>query len=102
MNKWADYLISAMRITKNPNNKLIAYFKVHKDKGECIGAGATWTEDEVVQAINKGNTFITIYKENNGRWKKGSEVQEIIYDQLFDKADIEKKEEKKPIPLPEF
>lgn len=102
MNKWADYLISAMRITKNPNNKLIAYFKVHKDKGECIGAGTTWTEDEVLEAINNGNTFITIYKENNGRWKKGSWVEEIIDDHLFTKSERVKEVENKPIPLPEF
>lgn len=100
MNKWADYLISAMRITQNPNNRLIAYFKVHKDKGECIGAGTTWTEDEVLEAIKKGNSFITIYKENNGRWKKGSGVQQILFDQLFRKS--EKEEENKPILLPEF
>lgn len=102
MNKWADYLISAMRITQNSNNKLIAYFKVHKDKGECIGAGTTWTEDEVLEAIKEGNSFITIYKENNGRWKKGGGVQEILLDRLLKRSEKDKVEEHKQIPLPEF
>ena len=102
MNKWADYLISAMRITKNSNNNLIAYFKVHKDKGEFIGAGATWTKDEVLEAINNGNTFLTIHKENNGKWKKGSGIQEMIFDQLFNCNDKEIKKENKAIVLPEF
>jgi len=102
MKKWADYLISAMRITKNSNDNLIAYFKVHKDKGEFIGAGATWTKEEVLKAIKNGNTFLTIYKENNGKWKKGSGVQENIFEQLFKNQDEEKNKEPKPVPLPEF
>jgi hypothetical protein len=102
MKKWADYLISAMRITKSSNNNFIAYFKVHKDKGEFIGSGSTWTKDEVLEAIKNGNTFLTIYKENNGKWKKGSGIHEIIFEQLFKSHDKEIKEENKVIALPEF
>ena len=102
MKKWADYLISAMRITEGTNAKLTAYFKVHQDKGDFIGAGVTWTKEEVLEAMKNGDTFITIYKENNGKWKKGIGVQEIAFSHLFKIIDERKEQKNQSVLLPEF
>ena len=50
MNKWADYLISAIRYEDDNLKNSIAYLKVHPDFGQEIGAGSTWTKEEVINA----------------------------------------------------
>jgi hypothetical protein len=77
MKKWADYLISAVRYSEQQNKKMISYFKVHQDKENAIGAGFTWSRDEVISAVNEGKTFYTIRKKNNGDWEKGNTVSVI-------------------------
>ena len=74
MIKWADYLISAIRYDDEMVKNAIAYLKVHPDFGEEIGAGSTWTNEEVISAMYDGKTFYTILKEKTGEWKKGSHV----------------------------
>jgi hypothetical protein len=74
MSKWADYLISAIRYENEMRKNDIAYLKVHQDNGEEVGAGSTWTKDEVISAMYEGKTFLTILKSNSGEWKKGANV----------------------------
>jgi len=71
MEKWADYLISAVRYEELFNKKTISHCKVHPDNGNSVGAGRTWSKWEILDAISNGFTFFTIYKGNNGKWKKG-------------------------------
>ena len=71
MTKWADYLISAIRYENETNKNSIAYFKIHKDIGDEVGSGSTWSRAEVIDAIYNGKTFCTIIKGNLGEWKKG-------------------------------
>lgn len=74
MKKWADFLISAVRFSEERNNKVISYLKVHQDIEFAVGAGFTWSREEFMRAIKEGKTFYTIYKKNNGDWKKGNTV----------------------------
>ena len=62
MSKWADYLISAIRYENEMRKNAIAYLKVHQDNGEEVGAGSTWTKEEVINAMYDGKTFYTILK----------------------------------------
>ncbi len=48
MSKWADFLISAIRYENEVLKNSIAYLKVHHDQGAEIGAGYTWTKEEVI------------------------------------------------------
>ena len=73
MEKWADYLISAARYEEGLNGRVISYFKIHPDNGDSVGEGSTWTAQEVLEAILRGDTFLTIHKMNGGKWKKGNE-----------------------------
>lgn len=74
MNKWADFLISAIRYENEMLKNSISYLKVHPDYGSEIGGGSTWTKEEVINAMYEGKTFYTILKEKTGEWKKGSLV----------------------------
>lgn len=74
MSKWADFLISAIRYENEVLKNSIAYLKVHHDQGAEIGAGYTWTKEEVINAMYEGKTFYTIIKEKTGEWKKGAIV----------------------------
>ncbi|NUW66940.1 DUF3892 domain-containing protein [Vibrio coralliilyticus] len=72
MAKWADYLISAVRY--NPEHTHITHLYAHEDKGESFGEGASYTRQAIVDAIEKGTTFVTIYKNDQGKYSKGQKV----------------------------
>ncbi|WP_394172382.1 DUF3892 domain-containing protein [Guptibacillus hwajinpoensis] len=76
-NKWADYLISAVRYHNNED--YIEELAVHVDNGESVGASSSWSRQKVVSSINKGSTFFTIYKQNT-QWTKGAKVEVRIID----------------------
>lgn len=75
MAKWADYLISAVKY--NTEHTHITHLRAHEDTGESVGEGKTYTRQTIVDAINKGITYCTIYKNSNGTWKKGQMVYVI-------------------------
>jgi len=74
MSKWADYLISAIRYENEMQKSVITYLKVHQDTGEEVGAGSTWSRNEVINALYDGKTFYTIQKSISGEWKRGAHV----------------------------
>lgn len=69
--KWADYLISAVRY--NTAGTHIEELRVHKDKGDSVGAAATEKRSTVVSQLEAGYTFVTI-TEGEGKWKRGAKV----------------------------
>lgn len=71
MNKWADYLISAVRY--NTNHTHITHLKVHEDKGDKVGPGKPLFRLTVVERLKSGSTFATIFKDNSV-WRKGQKV----------------------------
>jgi hypothetical protein len=72
MNKWADYGISAVKF--NYAHTHIDRVRVHPDNGDSIGASFEQSRMDVITAIKKGTTFVTIFKGNDGNWKKGQPV----------------------------
>ena len=76
MEKWADYLISAVRY--NTDHTHITDLMVHEDKGDKVGKGEIYSRQATVDAINNGTAFVTIYKGSNGNWKKGQKVFVIL------------------------
>jgi hypothetical protein len=76
MNKWADYLISAVRYS-DQRQRYITYAKVHEDETRKIGKGYTWNRDEIIAALAAGKSLMTIYKKETGDWIKGSVVNLI-------------------------
>jgi hypothetical protein len=74
MEKWADYLISAVRYEKFLEGLKISHVKVHKDDGLKISSGQTWTRNEILDAMFNGKSFSTIFRDEKGNWKKGRSV----------------------------
>ncbi|MBV6418851.1 MAG: hypothetical protein DAHOPDDO_00061 [Ignavibacteriaceae bacterium] len=74
MKKWADYLISGVRYDSNSQHKVISYLRVHIDNGDTVAECRTWDKDEVLKAFSNGYKFLTIIKDNYGRWLKGKEI----------------------------
>ena len=72
MAKWADYLISAVRY--NSDHTHIDQVRAHEDTGDSVGEGKIYDRQTIVDAINNDNTFVTIYKNNDGKWNKGQKV----------------------------
>jgi hypothetical protein len=90
LNRWADYLISAIRYSSDSNNRVIAYLKVHMDEGDTVGESRTWTKDELLQAMAQGKTFTTIQKDSKGFWKKGEDVSITASSAIFIRSDQRK------------
>lgn len=72
MAKWADYGISAVRF--NPAHTHIDRLRVHPDNGDTIGSYSEYARADIVAAIKKGTTFVTIFKGSDGNWKQGQPV----------------------------
>jgi hypothetical protein len=72
MEKWADYGISSVRY--NDQRTHIVKVKVHEDKGDSVGNAEEWLRTQVVSAIERGQTFVTILKGTDNKWKKGQDV----------------------------
>jgi hypothetical protein len=87
MDKWADFLISAVRHQVDSGKRIVSHFKIHKDKGSSVGESTTWTKDEVLNEISKGKTFAIIYRELNGNWRRGSSVTITKVEEFFLRTD---------------
>lgn len=78
MSKWADYLISAVRY--DPTHNYISDLMVRQDSEDSVGPSSIWTRNQVVSSIERGYTFVSIYKRRDGKWYKGEDVRVIEID----------------------
>jgi hypothetical protein len=76
--KWADYLISAVRY--NSADTHIDSVRVHQDKGDTVGTGSDESRATIVAALQMGTTFVTIFMNAAGTWDKGAEVRTVHID----------------------
>lgn len=75
MAKWADYCISAVRYDHTESH--IDRAKVHADDGgDTLGVSSEWIRSQVISAIQRGHTFVTIYSRNR-QWHRGEDVRII-------------------------
>lgn len=72
MAKWADYCIS--RVRYNSERTHIVKVEVAEDKGDSLGTTQEWLRGQVVSALERGKTFVTIVKGNDGKWRRGQDV----------------------------
>lgn len=75
MSKWADYGISAVKY--NAAHTHIDRVRAHPDNGDTIGAYSEYARADVVAAIKKGTTYVTIFKKTDGNWQNGQPVYVI-------------------------
>ena len=72
MPKWADYGIYAVRF--NALRTHIDRVRAMPDNGDSFGSSVEMARTEVIAAIKRGVTFVTIIKGTNGKWNLGSKV----------------------------
>lgn len=75
MSKWADYCIAARRY--NSDHTHIVKVRLYPDNGDALGSAQEWTRAQVVEALKRGTTFVTIVKGDNGQWKRGEDVRRV-------------------------
>lgn len=94
MAKWADYLVSAVRYADTKTKKHISHVKVHADNGESVSVVAdAWSREGVVNALDLNSTFYTIFKNPDGNWNKGANIEKIkINNEWFIKTDADNTE----------
>jgi hypothetical protein len=78
--KWADYLISAVKY--NSADTHIVKVKAHSDDGDKVGVGSEVLRENVVSLLDSGTTFCTITKSSDGKWSKGAPVYVIVIDDV--------------------
>lgn len=78
--KWADYLISAVRY--NSVETHIDRVRCHVDYGESVGSAVDASRQGVVVALDVGTTFATVYRDPSDptKWIRGAEVRAITVD----------------------
>jgi len=99
--KWADYLISAVRY--NSAGTHIDKVQVHEDKGEKVGPPSTWERTKVVSSLEANYTFMTITESSNSEWQRGAEVDIVtINGTKYIRTDADATEEDNLGALPRF
>ncbi len=78
MQKWADYLISAVK--SGPNVTRIDSVEVHSDFGCVVCENLVVSRAEVIANLKKGCTYTTIQRTAMGKWRKGEDVHLVTVD----------------------
>lgn len=74
--KWADWLVFGVRF--NERHQHIELLFTRADLGPTIsGKNETFTRKAVIDAIERGTTFCTIFMQN-GNWTKGSVLHVVV------------------------
>ena len=100
MAKWADFGISAVR--HSSDEAYIDKVKVHEDKDTKIGPGIEKTRKQVIAGMKLGQTYVTILKDNDGKWKGQGVHIIVVDDEEFIRTDANKKKSDNLENLPEF
>ena len=84
--KWADYLIS--EVGYNAAETHIEEALVHSDTGDSVAPGTVQRRSTVVEWLEAGYTFETIFKNTDGSWREGAKVEIIkVGDEKFIRTD---------------
>ncbi len=75
MEKWADYGISAVRYDRTGTR--IELVRVREDKGDTFGPAEEWLRSQVVTALERGKSFVTILRGQDQKWQKGQVVHTV-------------------------
>ena len=76
--KWASEGISAAKF--NATHVHIETVLAHPDFGDAIGSPAEYTRQNIFYSIKAGATFVTIFKNRDGKWKKGKPLKIVVVD----------------------
>jgi len=69
MSKWANYGISAVRF--DPQHTKVEKVIAQLDLEEIFGTPSEYARHEIVAALKRNFSFVTIFTREDGKWKKG-------------------------------
>lgn len=72
---WADWLIYAVRYDQHHRHIDILFGFV--DQGDSIGRRDTFTRQTVINAIERGTTFCTVYENTPGKYMRGAMLRVV-------------------------
>ena len=72
MTKWADYVIIAVRFKNEKQH--IEQVKIMTDTGDTLTNKKIVSRIEIIRLIESGDKIFTVYKKDDGNWKKGDAV----------------------------
>lgn len=100
--KWADFLIDAVRF--NSQHTHIDLVRCRADLGDKVSDSTVqFSRQQVIAKIRAGIKFCTIYKGENGNWKRGAAVIIVTIDgEEFIKTVSDKIKKDNLDNLPEF
>jgi len=78
MDKWADYLISAVKT--NPDQKQIDFVECHSDFGCVVCEHFIISRTDLILKMKSGCTYATVFKTASGKWRKGQDVHLVTVD----------------------
>ena len=78
MTKWADFVISAVKKGSGLSN--ISHVQIHEDLEHGLTAPKLIDKHEISSKIQKGISFITIFKKNENEWIAGDMVRTYVKD----------------------
>ena len=73
MSKWANYGISAVKF--NSQRTLVEKVVAQLDLETVFGTPSEFLRHEIVAAVKKNFSFITIFIREDGKWKKGNVIR---------------------------
>jgi hypothetical protein len=101
MSKWADFVITKVRFNKERTH--IEQVKRYRDNGSGLINEQIKKRQAVVNAINKGCTYVTSTLNENGEWVMGALVKVVIIDGVEYLRTVEDSNENNNLlNLPEF
>ena len=80
MQKWADYLISAVKTVTGSST--VEALEVHSDFGSMVCETVVAKREEVIANLKRGVTYSTVFKTAMGKWRKGDDVHLVTINGL--------------------
>ena len=88
MRNWANHLISAIRYSTD--HKYITELVQHEEEEDNVSEGVIVKKHDVVDALKKGKSFMTIYNSNDN-WKIGESIHTfMVQGEVFIRTDKNK------------
>ena len=78
MAKWADFVVSAVQ--KGSGLANISHVQIHEDLEHGFGPPQLIDKHQLSSKIQRGITFITVYKKNENEWASGELIRTYVKD----------------------
>ena len=78
MAKWADFVVSA--IQKGSGLANISHVQIHEDLENGFGPPQLIDKYQLSSKIQRGITFITVFKKNENDWAPGENIRTYVKD----------------------